>query len=149
MTSNVGAKQASELGNGVGFQSNEEENKKAIIEKSLKNKFNPEFLNRIDKIIHFNSLTDENIKAITALELDKLTNRVKENGVNLTYNSDVVDYVFKKAIREKEYGARPVMSIIQDNIADKIVDMVLESDNNQNSFDISIDKYDEVTVKRR
>lgn len=149
MTSNVGAKQASELGNGVGFQSNEEENKKAIIEKSLKNKFNPEFLNRIDKIIHFNSLTDENIKAITALELDKLTNRVKENGVNLTYNSDVVDYVFKKAIREKEYGARPVMRIIQDNISDKIVDMVLESDNNQNSFDISIDKYGEVTVKRR
>lgn len=149
MTSNVGAKQASELGNGVGFQSNEEENKKAIIEKSLKNKFNPEFLNRIDKIIHFNSLTDENIKAITALELEKLTNRVKENGVNLTYNSDVVDYVFKKAIREKEYGARPVMRIIQDNISDKIVDMVLESDNNQNSFDISIDKYDEVTVKRR
>lgn len=149
MTSNVGAKQASELGNGVGFQSNEEENKKAIIEKSLKNKFNPEFLNRIDKIIHFNSLTDENIKTITALELDKLTNRVKENGVNLTYNSDVVDYVFKKAIREKEYGARPVMRIIQDNISDKIVDMVLESDKNQNSFDISIDKYDEVTVKRR
>lgn len=149
MTSNVGAKQASELGNGVGFQSNEEENKKAIIEKSLKNKFNPEFLNRIDKIIHFNSLTDENIKTITALELEKLTNRVKENGVNLTYNSDVVDYVFKKAIREKEYGARPVMRIIQDNISDKIVDMVLESDNNQNSFDISIDKYDEVTVKRR
>lgn len=149
MTSNVGAKQASELGNGVGFQNNEEENKKAIIEKSLKNKFNPEFLNRIDKIIHFNSLTDENIKAITALELDKLTNRVKENGVNLTYNSDVVDYVFKKAIREKEYGARPVMRIIQDNISDKIVDMVLESDNNQNSFDISIDKYDEVMVKRR
>ena len=149
MTSNVGAKQASELGNGVGFQSNEEENKKAIIEKSLKNKFNPEFLNRIDKIIHFNSLTDENIKAITALELEKLTNRVKENGVNLTYNSDVVDYVFKKAIREKEYGARPVMRIIQDNISDKIVDMVLESDNNQNSFDISIDKYDEVMVKRR
>lgn len=149
MTSNVGAKQASELGNGVGFQSNEEENKKAIIEKSLKNKFNPEFLNRIDKIIHFNSLTDENIKAITALELEKLTNRVKENGVNLTYNSDVVDYVFKKAILEKEYGARPVMRIIQDNISDKIVDMVLESDNNQNSFDISIDKYDEVTVKRR
>ena len=149
MTSNVGAKQASELGNGVGFQSNEEENKKAIIEKSLKNKFNPEFLNRIDKIIHFNSLTDENIKAITALELDKLTNRVKENGVNLTYNSDVVDYVFRKAIREKEYGARPVMRIIQDSISDKIVDMVLESDNNQNIFDISIDKYDEVTVKRR
>ena len=148
MTSNIGAKQASEMGNGVGFQSNVEENKKSIIEKSLKNKFNPEFLNRIDNIIHFNALTDDNIKVITRLELDKLRNRVKENGVNLTFGSDVIDYVFKKAIREKEYGARPIMRIIQDNISDKVVDLVLESENKQNSFDISINKDDEVIVER-
>ena len=148
MTSNIGAKQASEMGNGVGFQSNVEENKKSIIEKSLKNKFNPEFLNRIDNIIHFNALTDDNIKVITRLELNKLRNRVKENGVNLTFGSDVIDYVFKKAIREKEYGARPIMRIIQDNISDKVVDLVLESENKQNSFDISINKDDEVIVER-
>ena len=148
MTSNIGAKQASEMGNGVGFQSNVEENKKSIIEKSLKNKFNPEFLNRIDNIIHFNALTDDNIKVITRLELDKLRNRVKENGVNLTFGSDVIDYVFKKAIQEKEYGARPIMRIIQDNISDKVVDLVLESENKQNSFDISINKDDEVIVER-
>ena len=148
MTSNIGAKQASEMGNGVGFQSNVEENKKSIIEKSLKNKFNPEFLNRIDNIIHFNALTDDNIRAITRLELNKLRNRVKENGVNLKFGSDVIDYVFKKAIREKEYGARPIMRIIQDNISDKVVDLVLESENKQNSFDISINKDDEVIVER-
>ena len=148
MTSNIGAKQASEMGNGVGFQSNVEENKKSIIEKSLKNKFNPEFLNRIDNIIHFNALTDDNIKVITRLELNKLRNRVKENGVNLKFGSDVIDYVFKKAIREKEYGARPIMRIIQDNISDKVVDLVLESENKQNSFDISINKDDEVIVER-
>ena len=148
MTSNIGAKQASEMGNGVGFQSNVEENKKSIIEKSLKNKFNPEFLNRIDNIIHFNALTDDNIKVITRLELNKLRNRVKENGVNLTFGSDVIDYIFKKAIREKEYGARPIMRIIQDNISDKVVDLVLESENKQNSFDISINKDDEVIVER-
>ena len=148
MTSNIGAKQASEMGNGVGFQSNVEENKKSIIEKSLKNKFNPEFLNRIDNIIHFNALTDDNIKVITRLELDKLRNRVKENGVNLTFGSDVIDYVFKKAIQEKEYGARPIMRIIQDNISDKVVDLVLESENKQNSFYISINKDDEVIVER-
>ena len=148
MTSNIGAKQASEMGNGVGFQSNVEENKKSIIEKSLKNKFNPEFLNRIDNIIHFNALTDDNIKVITRLELDKLRNRVKENGVNLTFGSDVIDYVFKKAIQEKEYGARPIMRIIQDNISDRVVDLVLESENKQNSFDISINKNDEVIVER-
>ena len=148
MTSNIGAKQASEMGNGVGFQSNAEENKKSIIEKSLKNKFNPEFLNRIDNIIHFNALTDDNIKVITRLELDKLRNRVKENGVNLTFGSDVIDYVFKKAIQEKEYGARPIMRIIQDNISDRVVDLVLESENKQNSFYISINKDDEVIVER-
>ena len=148
MTSNIGAKQASEMGNGVGFQSNVEENKKSIIEKSLKNKFNPEFLNRIDNIIHFNALTDDNIKVITRLELNKLSNRVKENGVNLKFGSDVIDYIFKKAIREKEYGARPIMRIIQDNISDKVVDLVLESENKQNSFDISINKDDEVIVER-
>ena len=148
MTSNIGAKQASEMGNGVGFQSNVEENKKSIIEKSLKNKFNPEFLNRIDNIIHFNALTDDNIKVITRLELDKLRNRVKENGVNLTFGSYVIDYVFKKAIQEKEYGARPIMRIIQDNISDRVVDLVLESENKQNSFYISINKDDEVIVER-
>lgn len=148
MTSNIGAKQASEIGNGVGFQSNVEENKKSIIEKSLKNKFNPEFLNRIDNIIHFNALTDDNIKVITRLELNKLRNRVKENGVNLTFGSDVIDYIFKKAIQEKEYGARPIMRIIQDNISDRVVDLVLESENKQNSFDISINKDDEVIVDR-
>ena len=148
MTSNIGAKQASEMGNGVGFQSNAEENKKSIIEKSLKNKFNPEFLNRIDNIIHFNALTDDNIKVITRLELDKLRNRVKENGVNLTFGSDVIDYVFKKAIQEKEYGARPIMRIIQDNISDRVVDLLLESENKQNSFYISINKDDEVIVER-
>ena len=148
MTSNIGAKQASEMGNGVGFQSNVEANKKSIIEKSLKNKFNPEFLNRIDNIIHFNALTDDNIRAITRLELDKLRNRVKENGVNLTFGSDVIDYIFKKAIREKEYGARPIMRIIQDNISDRVVDLVLESENKQNSFDISINKDNEVIVER-
>lgn len=148
MTSNIGAKQASEMGNGVGFQSNVEENKKSIIEKSLKNKFNPEFLNRIDNVIHFNALTDDNIRAITRLELNKLSNRVKENGVNLKFGSDVIDYIFKKAIREKEYGARPIMRIIQDNISDKVVDLVLESENKQNSFDISINKDDEVIVER-
>ena len=148
MTSNIGAKQASEMGNGVGFQSNVEENKKSIIEKSLKNKFNPEFLNRIDNIIHFNALTDDNIKVITILEFDKLRNRVKENGVNLTFGSDVIDYVFKKAIQEKEYGARPIMRIIQDNISDRVVDLVLESENKQNSFDISINKNGEVIVER-
>ena len=149
MTSNVGAKQASEMGNSVGFADNKDDRKKSIVEKSLRNKFNPEFLNRIDKIIHFNSLTDENLKDITKLELNKLYKRVKENGVILDYDDSVVDYVYRKATNEKEYGARPIMRIIQDDISDKAVDMVLESDRKENEFKVEIDKNNEVVVSRK
>ena len=149
MTSNVGAKQASEMGNSVGFADNKDDRKKSIVEKSLRNKFNPEFLNRIDKIIHFNSLTDENLKDITKLELNKLYKRVKENGVILDYDDSVVDYVYRKATKEKEYGARPIMRIIQDDISDKAVDMVLESDRKENEFKVEIDKNNEVVVSRK
>lgn len=146
MTSNVGAKQASELGNGIGFSDNSDCRRKSIIEKSLRSKFNPEFINRIDKIIYFNSLTDDNIKDIVKLELEKLRKRVRENGVIINYDSSVVDYVYKKAIHEKEYGARPIMRIIQNDISDKAVDMVLESDDSEKSFNVSVNDEEEVVV---
>lgn len=147
MTSNVGARKASELGSGIGFVKNEEINKRSIIEKSLKSKFNPEFLNRIDKIVHFNSLTDENLHTITIMELDKLCNRVKENDIILEYDKKVVEYVYNEAIKQKEYGARPIMRIIQDNISDKVVDLVLSSDKGENVFKVSVNKNNEIIAK--
>lgn len=139
MTSNVGAKQASEIGRNVGFVDNSESLQKSIVERSLKNKFNPEFLNRIDKIIHLNPLSDENLKEISRIELNKVVERVKENGVNITYSNDVIDYIYKKAVEQKEYGARPIMRIIQDNISDKIVDYVLSSDNNDIIYNVNVE----------
>ena len=76
MTSNIGARKASELGNGLGFVSNEDTNKKSIIDKELKRKFTPEFINRIDQIVYFNSLTDDNLKNIVKLEINKFNNRL-------------------------------------------------------------------------
>lgn len=146
MTSNVGAKKANELGGGIGFVRNEDENKRSIIEKSLKSKFNPEFLNRIDKIIHFNSLTDDNIHTIVGIELDKLCNRVKENNITLTYDDTVVEYVYKQALNQKEYGARPIMRIIQDNISDKVVDLVLSSNKHENSYSVTVNSDNEVVA---
>ena len=147
MTSNVGARKANELGGGIGFVTNEQENKRAIIEKSLKSKFNPEFLNRIDKIVHFNQLTDDNIHQITIMELNKLCNRVKENDIILNYDDNVVEYVYKQAIKQKEYGARPIMRIIQDNISDKVVDLVLASDKGQNIYKVSVNKDNEIVAE--
>lgn len=146
MTSNVGARQASELGNGIGFSTNIEENKKSIIDKAIRKKFNPEFINRIDKIIHFNSLTDDNLKAITKIELNKLSKRVMENGITLNYDDKVVDFVYKQAIKEKEYGARPIMRIIQDNVSDSVVDYVLSSNMKNKSYNITIDGKEKVVV---
>jgi ATP-dependent Clp protease ATP-binding subunit ClpC len=144
MTSNVGAREANERGGGIGFVRNEDLNKRTIIEKSLKSKFNPEFLNRVDKIIHFNALTDENLHEIVKIELKKLCDRVKENGITLHYDDKVVEFVYKQALEQKEYGARPIMRIIQDNVSDKVVDLVLESNKYENSYNITVDDNNEV-----
>jgi len=146
MTSNVGAKQASERGGGIGFTTDTESNKRSIIEKSLKSKFNPEFLNRIDKIIHFNALTDENLHTIVGMELDKLCRRVKENGITLKYDDKVVDFVYKQAISQKEYGARPIMRIIQDDVSDKVVDLVLSSEKTTGSYKVTVDENNNIVA---
>lgn len=138
MTSNVGVKQANERGGGIGFTANAEANKRSIIEKNLKSKFSPEFLNRIDKIIHFNPLTDENLKVIVDIELKKLCDRVKENDINLEYDPNVIDFVYKEALEQKEYGARPIMRIIQDEVSDKVVDLILTSNKHENSYYVKV-----------
>ena len=131
MTSNIGAKQASEFGGGVGFTTDEEANKKSIIEKSLKKKFTPEFLNRIDKIVYFNPLTDDNLKSIVKLEVKKLDNRLHELHYGLHCDEKVVDYLHVKAVSQKEFGARPIIRLVQDNLEDKITDLMLENDYKQ------------------
>lgn len=147
MTSNIGARQASEVGAGLGFINNSEATKKSIVEKAIKNKFNPEFINRIDKIIHFNSLTEENLKTISKIELDRVCKRVKENGITIEYSDDVIDYVYERAIVDKEYGARPIMRIIQDNISDKVVDLVLSTNKKKNKYNVSVNSNGEIVVK--
>ena len=128
MTSNIGARKAAELGNGLGFVNNEENNKKSIIDKELKKKFTPEFLNRLDQIVYFNALTDDNLKNIVKLEINKFNNRLNSIEYNIVYTDDVVDYLHVEAIKSKEFGARPIIRLIQNNIEDKITELMLEND---------------------
>lgn len=128
MTSNIGARKASELGNGLGFVSNEDTNKKSIIDKELKRKFTPEFINRIDQIVYFNSLTDDNLKNIVKLEINKFNNRLNNIEYNIKYTDDVVNYIHAEAIKKKEFGARPIIRLIQTNIEDKITELMLTND---------------------
>lgn len=128
MTSNVGARKAAELGNGLGFVDNGDSNKKAIIDKELKKKFTPEFINRIDKIVYFNNLSNDNIKNIVKLEINKFNTRLNNINYNILYNNQVIEYIYKEAIKEKEYGARPILRLIQTNLEDKVTELMLENE---------------------
>ena len=84
MTSNVGSREAKNRGGGIGFSENKEVFNKSIVDKALKAKFPPEFLNRIDDVISFDSLSKENIKSIIDLELNKFVKRLNENGFDVS-----------------------------------------------------------------
>lgn len=137
-TSNIGAKAASDFGKGIGFKEDVDANSRRILLKQLKNKFPPEFLNRIDDIIYFNSLTEENLKDIIKIEFDKLEKRLNEIGHSMVYDESAIDYVFNIVKEEKEYGARPIIRAIQDTVEDKITDSILLNEfENGHSFNIS------------
>lgn len=136
-TSNVGAKAASDFAKGIGFNENEEENQKRILLKQLKNKFPPEFLNRLDNVIYFNSLKDDDLRKIIRLEISKLQKRMLEIGYTMIYDEGTVDYILNIVKEEKEYGARPIVRAIQDEIEDKITDLLLENDYNEHNFTVT------------
>lgn len=130
MTSNVGAKELDERGNGIGFVTNTEDLKKEIIEKEMKKKFRPEFINRIDKIVYFNKLTDDNIRYIISLEIDKIRKRLVSMGYGLQEdleNTRLFDIIYNNVMENKNMGARPIIRELQVLIEDKITDYIIEN----------------------
>jgi ATP-dependent Clp protease ATP-binding subunit ClpC len=129
MTSNIGVKELSQFGKGLGFSTgaeiaNEEERAAAIIQKALKKKFKPEFLNRIDEAIVFNGLKKKDIDKIIYKELESLEERINEMGYNLKLGKNSIDFLAKKGY-DPEYGARPLTRTIQRYVEDPIADEVL------------------------
>jgi len=127
MTSNIGVKKLQDFGTGIGFSSNaysNEEQKKEILKKEMKNFFSPEFLNRIDDVIVFNSLNEESIKKIVDIELKKLMGRLSELKLVFKYDDKLVSHIAKIGYDEV-YGARPIKRAIQDQIEDLISEEVL------------------------
>jgi len=127
LTSNLGVKKLQDFGTGIGFGTStysNEEAKKQVLMKEMKNFFSPEFLNRIDDTIVFNSLSPEDIKKITEIELKKLVSRLDEMKYKLTYDETLVDYLAKIGFDEL-YGARPLKRAIQDKIEDLLSEEVL------------------------
>ena len=130
MTSNVGAKRVSEFGSGVGFNTKGTDEqtyevKKSMIQKSLKQQFNPEFLNRIDDIILFNSLSEDVLKKIINIEVGKLVNRLKDKNYKVSFDKTVIGRIFELNVQE-EYGARPIKRIIQNLCEDFLSEEILK-----------------------
>lgn len=138
LTSNIGAKEASERGNGIGFITNDTINRQSIIEKELKKKFPPEFINRLDDIINFNRLTDNNLKDIIKVELNDLKERVENIKHKLEYNDDIIEFIYNIIKDQKEYGARPIKRAIQDEIENKITDLLLINDYQKHTFKCNV-----------
>ena len=127
LTSNLGVKKLQDFGTGIGFSNNtyaNEEAKKQMLMKEMKNFFSPEFINRIDDTVVFNSLSQEDIKKITDIELKKLMTRLVDMKYKITYDESLVEYLAKIGYDEL-YGARPLKRAIQDKVEDLLSEEVL------------------------
>jgi len=130
MTSNVGARQVKDFGLGVGFgtaaqKSQEDKNIQGVIQNALKKTFSPEFLNRIDDVVIFNSLEKEDLAKIIKLELTSLQERVKELGYTLTLSKKAVDFLIDKGY-DKQFGARPLARAIQRHVEDALAGEIIK-----------------------
>jgi len=145
MTSNIGVKELATFGNGVGFKTdatiaNKEERDRNIIQKALKKKFSPEFLNRIDDTIVFNSLKVDDIKKIIKIEIDKLKNNLTDLGYEINLDTSAINFLVKEGYHE-EYGARPLARAIQVHIGNLIADEILQGNIKEGAkIKISYDK---------
>lgn len=147
MTSNIGTKNAS-LSKDMDFSGNTNNSKKReIIEKELKNKFPPEFINRFDDIIHFNNLSNDNLKTIIAIEIEKLIKNMSNEGYTLKSNENVIEYVFNKLEKDKDssFGARPIIRIIQTEIENILIDEIIDNPQKK-EYHISVEK-NEIIIK--
>jgi ATP-dependent Clp protease ATP-binding subunit ClpC len=129
MTSNLGVKKLQDFGTGVGFDtstriSNNEAMKKALLQKELKNHFTPEFLNRVDEVVVFNPLKENEVEKIVEIELSKLNRRLDKLGYMVKVDSKVKKFLSEVGFDEK-YGARPIKRAIQEKIEDLISEEVL------------------------
>jgi len=149
MTSNIGARQLKDFGAGVGFTTasriqNAEENSKAVIEKALKRTFSPEFLNRIDDVVIFNSLTEENIFSIIDILMKGVTKRLDNLGLTLELTEEAKKFISEKGY-DSQFGARPLHRAIQKYLEDPLAEEILNM--NVKSGDILVASLDKENSK--
>ncbi|MAZ73642.1 MAG: Clp protease ClpC [Flavobacteriaceae bacterium] len=153
MTSNIGARKLKDFGTGVGFGtasqvSQADANAKSIIENALKKAFAPEFLNRVDDVMVFNTLEREHIHKIIDIELEKLFARIEDIGYTLKMTEKAKDYIADKGF-DKDYGARPLNRAIQKYVEDALAEEIINSKLHEgDTITMDLDeKSNELTIK--
>ena len=145
LTSNIGMREVDDFGEGVGFRTSNsddyyEERVQSIIDKNLKKRFNPEFINRLDDIVVFNKLSKDDISKILEVHLGFLKERMLEMGYTIKVNKSAKDLVMKKGYSDK-YGARPMNRAISNYLEDAIAEEMLRSSVKKGStLSLSYDK---------
>ena len=119
-----------------------------MIQKSLKQQFNPEFLNRIDDIVLFNSLNEESLKKIIDIEIGKLNSRLVDKNYIVTFDKTVIDKIFELNTQE-EYGARPLKRIIQNLCEDFLSEEILKGNIIENLPIILKYKNEKLTIVKK
>jgi ATP-dependent Clp protease ATP-binding subunit ClpC len=145
MTSNIGVKQLKDFGQGVGFatqarEENKEDHSKSVIQNALKRTFSPEFLNRIDDVVIFNSLEQEDILQIVNLAMAQLKERIDEMGYEVKLSKKAGEFLGEKGY-DRKFGARPLHRAIQKYVEDPLAEYILSSNPEQGSvFSIDLNK---------
>ncbi|MFA5842314.1 MAG: ATP-dependent Clp protease ATP-binding subunit [Candidatus Gracilibacteria bacterium] len=156
MTSNIGARQLTESAGPIGFSLEADElkraegafkNKKEDIMRELKDQFRPEFLNRVDKIVVFEALTHDNIKAIVKLLVADLEKRLEIKKLKLQLSAGALDYLAKLGY-DPDYGARPARRVIQDHVEDVLAEALLEGTFKEGDTIKIVKKGEELVLKK-
>jgi len=132
MTSNIGVRDLKDFGSGIGFNTqsrkdNVDEMMKSTIQNALRKSFSPEFLNRLDDVIVFNSLTREDIHVIIDITLSKVFSRITTLGYKIELTEKSKDFLAEKGY-DSQYGARPLNRAIQKYLEDPIAEEILKGD---------------------
>jgi ATP-dependent Clp protease ATP-binding subunit ClpC len=131
MTSNIGSRQLKDFGQGVGFAtgakvSSTSDHDRSVVESALKKAFAPEFLNRIDDVIMFNSLSKENINLIIDIELSYLYKRIENMGYKIKLEESARDFIVEKGY-DAQFGARPLKRAIQKYVEDPLAEHIINA----------------------
>lgn len=154
MTSNVGSRQLKDFGRGVGFSTgmewDDKEHSRSVIQKALNKTFSPEFLNRIDEIVTFDTLDNKTLRIIADLEVNKLIQRLANIGIEVTVDEQARDYISHKGY-DPQYGARPLKRAVQTYLEDELSEMLIEDELTSDEFIlVSLDKdADKLIYKKR